>query len=464
MAFLEYLYRLAPHFLQNFFMTGFNILAYRIRYGGKYKEYLKIFKQNENLSRIELLLLQAQRYKTFLKFVNKHSHYYQRQFEKIPEFYKIENIQKLPILSKEALRENINEITTISNKRNAIEAETGGTTGKSLKVYFTKEKIQEGFAMLDNFRGLFGYRLGKRTAWFSGKNLLSNSDIQKNRFWKTDWVNKVRYYSTFHIKNEYLKYYVEDIINFQPEYLVGFPSIISELARYGLKHGYTFPKGICKAVFPTAETVSQEMRDNIELFYGCKMYNQYASSEGAPFIFECKNGNLHMELQSGVFEVLDDNNKPAQSGRLVVTSFTTEGTPLIRYDIEDRITLEDAAKTCSCGNHNPLVKEILGRIDDFIYSPESGKINLGNVSNTLKDTKGIVRFQVIQNEIDKLKILIVIDKKEFDKKSEQKFIQNWRDRVGNKMKIDIRYVDDIPVEKSGKFRIVKNNIKSEIPS
>ena len=30
------------------------------------------------------------------------------------------------------------------------------------------------------------------------------------------------------------------------------------------------------------------------------------------------------------------------------------------------------------------------------------------------------------------------------------------------MKIDFRYVDDIPVEKSGKFRIVKNNIKDII--
>ncbi len=37
--------------------------------------------------------------------------------------------------------------------------------------------------------------------------------------------------------------------------------------------------------------------------------------------------------------------------------------------------------------------------------------------------------------------------------------KNWRDRVGNKMIIDLHYVKDIPVENSGKFRIVKNNIK-----
>ena len=75
---------------------------------------------------------------------------------------------------------------------------------------------------------------------------------------------------------------------------------------------------------------------------------------------------------------------PTQSGRLVVTSFTTEATPLIRYDIGDSVVLEDSNKICSCGNNNPMVKKINGRIDDYIYSPQTGKINLGNISNTLK--------------------------------------------------------------------------------
>lgn len=462
MAFLEYLYKLSPHFLHNIFVTGFNILAYRKRYDSKYFEYLNLFKKREKLSRNELLLLQAQRHETFLKFANRHSDYYRVQFENIPEFYKIENIHKLPILSKEELRANINQICTIENKKDAIESKTGGTTGKSLKIYLTHDNIQERFAMLDNFRGWYGYKLGKRTAWFSGKNLLTERDIRKNRFWKTDLKYKVRYYSTFHIKEDYLKYYVENIIRFQPEYIVGFPSTIFEIAQYGLKHSYSFPKGICKAIFPTAESLSQEMRNNIEPFFDCKMYDQYASSEGAPFIFECEYGNLHLALQSGVYEVLDDNDKPTQSGRLVVTSFTTEGTPLIRYDIGDNISLEDTNKTCSCGNNNPLVKKILGRIDDFVYSPENGKINIVNIANAIKDVSGVIRYQIIQNELNKLIFNIVVDKSKYNKIEEARFLKNWRDRVGNKMKIDIRYVDDIPVEKSGKFRIVKNNIKDII--
>src|SRR5690606_37522756 len=145
-----------------------------------------------------------------------------------------------------------------------------------------------------------------------------------------------------------------------------------EIAKYGLRHNYYFPANTIKAVFPTAETITEESRFYIEKFFKTKLYNQYASSEGAPFIFECEKGNLHIELQSGVFEVLDVNNQPTISSRLVVTSFTNEGTPLIRYDIGDSITLEEENVSCSCGNNNPLVKEILGRIDDYVYSPENG--------------------------------------------------------------------------------------------
>ncbi len=354
------------------------------------------------------------------------------------------------------LRRNSLKIHTIK-KSEGILAKTGGTTGKSLEVLYTKNNMQDRFAMLDDFRGRYDYKLGKNTAWFSGKSLLNYKDIKQKRFWRTDYWYNVRYYSTFHIKEDYLIYYINDLKRFKPEFLVGFPSSIFEIAKYGLRNNIDFPKSIVKAIFPTAEKLTIEKREVIELFFKTKVYDQYASSEGAPFIFECKDNNLHLELQSGVFEVLDSNNQPSTKGKLIVTSFTTFGTPLIRYDIGDSIQLSDGI--CNCGNNNPLVKEIDGRIDDFIYSEVNGKINLGNISNTLKDTYGVVKFQVVQNKKDLIEIYMIIDDKNYNKKSEAVFLRNWKDRVGSEMIIKIIYVDDIEVEKSGKYRMVKNNIK-----
>lgn len=452
------LYKSLPHIFQNLLIYFYNMKAYRIRYGGAYSQYREEKKNNRTLSLDELRQVQKERYAKLISFALENSSFYKEKLSKIANVTDIKNIRDLPIISKEILRSNMVEVV-VKTKQKLGKSKTGGTTGKSLEVRNFAHNDQERFAFLDDFLSRFGYELGKKTAWFSGKDLLREKDIRIHRFWKTDFIHNVRYYSTFHVKDEYLKYYVENLIKYSPKYLVGFPSTMLEIAKYGINNSYDFPDSTVKAIFPTAETITEESRFYIEKFFKAKLYNQYASSEGAPFIFECENAKLHLELQSGVFEILDDNDQPVNSGRLIVTSFTNEGTPLIRYDIGDRLIMEKEGVRCTCGNHNPLVKEILGRKDDYVYSFEHGKINLGNVSNTLKDTKGIVRFQVVQDSLDVIDILVVKDDSEYDKSVEKKFIQNWRNRVGNRVSLNIKYVEDIPVEKSGKFRLVKNNIK-----
>ena len=55
---------------------------------------------------------------------------------------------------------------------------------------------------------------------------------------------------------------------------------------------------------------------------------------------------------------------------------------------------------------------------------------------------------------------MVVRTEQFSDTSRQDFILALRQRVGNDMEIDIQYVDDIPKEKGGKFRLVKNNLKT----
>ena len=77
----------------------------------------------------------------------------------------------------------------------------------------------------------------------------------------------------------------------------------------------------------------------------------------------------------------------------------------------------------------------------------------------MKDTEGIIKFQAIQDDLNQIVIKVMKDDKEFTEKVEKQLIQNWRDRIGDQMILDIQYVEDISTEKSGKFRMVKNNIK-----
>ena len=453
----EGVYKKLPHFLQNITISIYNFINYKKRYGVEYENKKKLFRNNEALSKKELLGIQERRFCDFLAYSISKSEFYAEKYKNISLPTKVSEISALPIISKEILRQNIDKIYTI-NKNQGVLSKTGGTTGKSLEVIYTRSNMQERFAMLDNFRSNYGYKLGKKTAWFSGKPLLTNRDVKKRRFWKTDYIYNVRYYSTFHTKEEYLIKYIENLIKYKPKFMIGFPSTILAIAKIGIKNNLKYPKNSIKAIFPTAETVTKEMRELIEYFFKSRVIDQYASSEGAPFIFECSEGNLHLELQSGVFEVLDENNAPTNKGRLVLTSFTTEGTPLIRYDIGDSLELSEKVK-CDCGSSNPIVNMILGRVDDYVFSIDNGKINLGNISNTLKDVKGIIKFQVLQNVLEEITVQVVIDKKVFNKNYEDIFTKNWKERMGDNTKIKLNYVDYIPIEKSGKYRIIKNNIK-----
>lgn len=455
----EATYNIAPHFLQEIMISMYNMKAYKTRHSGQYRHFRNLYESNANLSLLELQAIQKVKYAQFVNHIMKASPFYNRRLSNIENVSDISNIRQIPIINKEDVRQNASDIYTVEKEKSEV-SKTGGTTGKSLEVRFTKFDSQERHAVLDNFRKQSAdYELGKKTAWFSGKALLSSRDVKKNRFWKTDHLNNVRYYSTFHIQTKFLGHYLENLIHYKPQYLVGFPSTICEIAKYGRMNNIAFPANIIKGIFPTAETITDEIRELLETYFKAPVFDQYASSEGAPFIAECPNGSLHMELQTGVFEVLDKAGNPCDNGRLICTPFNTYGTPLLRYDIGDNIELSD--EKCDCGNNNPLVKKIHGRNSDFIFSPETGQINLGNVSNCLKGVKGVIRFQMIQDELNHLKVLMEIDESLFNEDYKKFFVQNIRDRIGNKMALTLDYVDTIPTEKSGKFRLVKNNLKNK---
>jgi phenylacetate-CoA ligase len=161
----------------------FNFLVYKKRYGGKYKQFKKLFFKNRNLTRLELLDNQKKRFSEFILKSKSNSVFYFNLYEENLDSNEIENIVHLSIVSKEMLRAKINHIV-INTNENLMKSKTSGTTGKSLEVKYTKTNMQERFAMLDDFRSRLGYKLGKKTALFSGKSLFIQRDVQKNRFCK----------------------------------------------------------------------------------------------------------------------------------------------------------------------------------------------------------------------------------------------------------------------------------------
>lgn len=438
-----------PIFVQNIAISVFNSYLYRQRHAGAYKYFKEYFRKFDGADEQLWLSESSRRLSEFLSYATENSRWYKQ--------YRGLSLHEFPILEKRDILENLEEISTVSEKKGIVSL-TGGTTGASMKVIYTKEGMQEKFALLDHFRGLHGYSLGKRTAWFSGKEIVRDSDINRGICYRDDYINRIRFFSTFYITEKNFDIYWESIREFSPEYIVGFPSSVFELCSIAKARGLLL-KGVVKAFFPTAEVVSASHRQVITGVLGCQILDQYSSSEGAPFILECSHGSLHIQPLTGIFEVVDQNMNPSKEGELLVTSFHTKGTPLIRYRIGDRLTMSPEGAVCSCGSTFPMVSSIDGRSLDFIYSTERGRVNLGNISNCTKDVDGIHCFQVIQ-EVENMVSVKIVSSPIFDDLEKEKFLKALRARLGHSMEIELLLVDDIPVEKSGKFRIVKNSLKS----
>lgn len=450
---LNSLFKTVPFRIQNLAISLVNTNLYRIRQGGLYHYYRNYYAKWDAASKTELEAESQRLLRDFLNYAkNKSSWYSQR----IPnDIVSSVVLQSIPILNKKDIIDNLEVIKTV-NEKEGIVNNTGGTTGNSMKTLYMKSDVQERFAILDHFRAKHGYKLGKKTAWFSGKNLISQKDIDKGICSHYDFINKIRFYSTFHINKQNFNIYWESLSTFKPEFIIGFPSSVYEICEIADNLGLKLDHKV-KIFFPTAETVLPKHRQVIGRVLGCKLVNQYASSEGAPFILECESGNLHIHPLTGIFEVVDENLQPAKEGQLLVTSFTTKGTPLVRYRIGDNIKLSLEDKTCTCGSFFPLVDEIQGRTTDYLVSPTQGKVNLGNLSNSTKNVSGIIKFQAIQDFINKIKVRVVANET-FNLAEQDKFKEALQERFGPEVNINIEIVEDIPNEKSGKFRIIKNNL------
>lgn len=458
-AFLDKFYRASPAIIQDIAVSIFD-LQYLKRRGGIYKKMKHWYGQLYSAEYEVHLNQQERRLRDFLAFVNEHSTYYRKlwQGHDISAINNPRDLTQLPVMTKEDIRINISRITTTHNEDRYI-GHSGGTTGKSLEVFFKWSDMQERMAILDSFRERFGFVFGMRTAWFSGKTLLGNSDEKRRVFWKTDRLFNIRYYSTFHITSNNLPYYIENLNVYRPLYLSGFVSCIADVASYIVKNNIRLAFKP-NAVFTTAETVLPWQREAIFAAFGAHVYDQYSSSEGAPWIVECSSGKYHFIMESGIVEVVDESGNPASEGEMIVTSFSTKGTPVVRYKIGDRIawSAHEPGFRCACGSTYPIVDRLDGRITDFLYSRERGKINPVNVANALKYARGVKAFQAIQESVGLIKLLLVVDKDTYGSNDEYLILKEFKDRLGESMKFEVEYVDGIAREQSGKFRIIKNNI------
>ena len=149
-------------------------------------------------------------------------------------------------------------------------------------------------------------------------------------------------------------------------------------------------------------------------------------------------------------------------GNIVVTRLYGYGTPIIRYiGHEDIVTATEPDNSCGLTS-TQMIKNIAGRSMEMIRLPNGKTIapfHVTTIPASVMDsynTYKIKQFQIIQNKIDEVEVLIIIDDNLRDKGPSVKKIldemeKRFKNKLGSGVDIIISEVKEIPKSKDTNF-------------
>lgn len=423
--------------------------------------YLNLLEKTQWWRYSELEILQLKKLKKLLQHANDNVPFYHRIFKKLnfkPEnVSSINDLNKLPILTKEMVNKNFNDLYARNYlKEKFILSSTGGSTAAPMKFYIDKKWDACNIAAAFRSWSWAGYNLGDKMAylWSAPQDLKdwSNIDIVRNFFLKK------RYLDAFNLTEENMNKYVKILTRFKPKIINTYASVIFTFSEFIKKMGIDTIKP--RAILTTSDMLYDYQRQSIERAFNCEVFDYYSGRDTTLQAAECcEHFGYHLSIENAVVEFIKGNEHvtPGETGNLIITDLCGYAMPFIRYEIGDLGTPSD--ERCPCGRNLPIMKSLKGRTYDYIQTPD-GRLLAGIFFHHIlvhHKIQGIKEFQIIQKTKDKIIVYIVKNEKE-NTEDINRFIYLIKKNVGEKVEVELQYVSEIKRTPTGKLMHVISNI------
>ncbi len=454
---LEALYRRSPILVQHGMATGFGLKERVLRYGGRYHDFCDEVDRGQWDPAERLAEVQAARLRAMVAFSVEQVPFYRELFGQLgltpSDIRGTEDLVRLPVLEKDTVRQDPEAFRPDHLREKPVAQTTGGTTGTPLRYWVTPSAMQYTYATYEvRFRRWAGVARGDKMASINGRKIVPIEQT-KPPFWRHNLAFNQLYLSAYHLTEEHLPAYVEQLEKYQPEVLVGYVSSVALLADHINRHGLS---GAIRprAVLVSSETLFPWIRTDIEQAFGCKVHDGYGLGELAAFITECRHGSLHVSPEYGVVESVSTDG---EQHRLVATGLFNQAMPLLRYDTGDIVRMAPADHRCPCGRELPVVDELLGRADDYVVTPDGRSVGPAPLSLAFQGVPGIREAQIRQDSVHAVDVFLVVDDT-FDDERQRTLDQELRDRLGAEIEIHYERVEAIVRTVWGKRRLVDSRI------
>jgi phenylacetate-CoA ligase len=351
----------------------------------------------------------------------------------------------LPTLTKQTVQERGAEFRSeaVPAKELVIRG-TGGTTGAGLRFATTLGGQQEHEAVQWRFRRWHGIQRGMWCAWFSGQ-LTVDPERSKPPFWRYNVPGRQVFVSLHHLRLELLGDFVDLLRRRRIPWIHGAPSAI------GLLAGHLLDRGEELGYRPVAVTLAAEsllpwQAELIERGFGIRPRQRWVMTEAVAGASECEEGRLHVDDDFAAVEFL-----PLGDGtyRVVGTNLTNPATPLLRYELNDIVTLDPAG--CTCGRGGRTLASVDGRLEDYLVLSDGTLIGAQLVM--YRGVTNVAGAQVLQSVPGEV-ILRVIRGKGYTDADTEALLGSMRRRFGDRLAVTLEFVDSLPREGSGKVRMV----------
>ncbi len=371
--------------------------------------------------------------------------------ENVPYYHNVDetDLYNFPVIKKNDIMENFNAFQSKEYSNADLHwVSTSGSTGVPFKANQNIEKRSRTIADLIYVHNKNGWHLGDKYVYLRA------------------WISK---YSVSKLRVFLQNYIAVDIVNFNDEQkesfrkllktdkkikvVLGYASAMENFVHYLEKRGDDKSMFNIKVIFTVSDNLSDSAKNKLEKMFGCPVINRYSNEELGVLAYTPAYSNTFLlNTASYHFELLklnsDEPTEPGEIGRLVITDLYNQSMPFIRYDTGDLAISNDQDR-----NHITHLTSFQGRVADVIQDIGGNIITAPIVNNYLAEFYNMKKYQLIQYGDIEYELKVVC---ETDLYNVDEYINTCKQFLGEKAKISVKYVDNIPVEKNGKYKTIIN--------
>lgn len=390
------------------------------------------------------------RLNSLMEYAKKHTEYYRNNY---PDAV---NLQDFPVMDKMkylADKDTILADDYQGKEDQMFKLSTSGSTGDPFSVWCNKEKMDRINMGFISIMELNGFRMGMKRAefrvWIPGKNTISKFKSIKNNLIMIDISN---------MSDDSLDKICQTIKKKRVQCLASYSSALTILAEYIKRKGIDVRKEWdVEIIFSMGEGLPQATFDLLTEIFGFAPIRSYGSNEqGHVAVALNASPDYTIDLYNYYVEILkmdtDEPAEPGELGRIVITDYYNRAFPMLRYDTGDTGIMEEYYD--EKGRKHSVFKEIYGRRGSLMYNCKGEPLSIHVFLNVLINLEGIVhQAKCIQWEKKRYELLINADR---EKMNEDEVVGAYRHYLGEEAIIDVTYVDEIPIQASGKRMVCEN--------